>query len=120
MANENKRVEAEWTGCYPRLCSGNWILKVGGVNVSDKIPEDLQRSPMNTYGTYTSQHFNEEWLEVFENYTDGLHEKEWLKEKKSWLDTITTDSDVQKEIFFAIQEQNFRIGSCGGCIKKQR
>ena len=54
MANENKRVEAEWTGCYPRLCSGKWILKVGGVNVSDKIPEDLQRSPMNTYGTYTS------------------------------------------------------------------
>lgn len=108
-------VEARWSGSYPNLCSGEWTLKVNGKDVSDLIPKELRRSEMNTYGTYEEWHF-ENWLEVFEDYEDGLDCDEWIAENKYWLDTITDDINVQTEIFNAISEEDFRHGSCGGCI----
>ena len=108
-------VEAKWSGSYPCLCYGNWTLIIDGIDVSNKIPEDLQNSSMNTYGTYQSWHF-EDWLEVFENYEDGLDEEEWIVENKTWLDTISTDKKVQSDIYCAIICEDFRSGSCGGCI----
>lgn len=88
---------------------------VDGENVSDLIPEDLRTSSMNIYGTYSSWHF-ENWMEVFDDYRDGLEYNEWIEENKSWLDKITTDKDTQELIFQAIQAQDFRYCSCGGCI----
>ena len=108
-------VEAKWSGSYPCLGFGKGTLKVNGEDVSDKIPEDLRDSSMNTYGTYQSWHF-ENWLEVFEDYTSGLDCYDWIKENKKWLDKITTDLDTQKEIYHAINKEDFRNGSCGGCI----
>ena len=108
-------VEAKWSGSYPCLCYGKWTLIVNDKDVSDKIPEDLRDSSMNTYGTYQTWHF-ENCLEVFEDYTSGLDCYDWIKENKKWLDEITTELDTQKEIYQAINEQDFRSGSCGGCI----
>lgn len=109
-------VQAKWSGSYPCLCFGKWTLKVNGKDVSKKIPKDLRESPMNTYGTYQSWHFNDDWLEEFEDYEDGLECDEWIEDNKEWLDSISTDISIQKEIFYAINENNFRSGSCGGCI----
>lgn len=108
-------VEAEWTGSYPCLCSGTWILKVNGVDVSDKIPKNKRHRDMNTYGEYEEWHF-ENWLEVFDYYEDGLYEDEWIKENLEWLLKISSDNDVHKEIFKAIQKCDWRHNSCGGCI----
>lgn len=108
-------VEARWSGSYPCLCFGKWTLIVNGKDVSDLIPEELRESEMNTYGTYQSWHF-EDWLEVFESYTDGLMCDEWIEENKYWLNTITNDNDIHVKIFEAINAEDFRAGSCGGCI----
>lgn len=108
-------IEAKWSGSYPCLCSGEWTLKINGKDVSTKIPEELRRSSMGTRGTYSSWHF-ENWSEVFEDYEDGLDCDEWINENVYWLDTITDDSSVQKEIYYAINANDFREGSCGGCI----
>lgn len=108
-------VEANWSGSYPCLCFGEWTLKVDGKNVSKKIPDDLRESSMNTYGTYQSWHF-EDWMEVFEDYEDGLDCEEWIKENDEWLSEITTDYSIKEQIFIAIQSKDFRHGSCGGCI----
>ena len=108
-------VEAKWSGSYPCLCYGKWTLKVNGKDVSSMIPKKLRESSMNTYGTYQTWHF-EDWLEVFEDYEDGLDCDDWIMENKSWLDTITTELDTQREIYCAISAQDFRSGSCGGCI----
>lgn len=108
-------VKAEWSGSYPCLCHGKWTLKINGKNVSDLIPEELRESEMNTYGTYESWHF-ENWMEVFEDYEDGLDCDEWIEENKYWLDTITEDLNTQMEIYHAINKQDWRAGSCGGCI----
>ena len=108
-------VTANWNGSYPCLCHGEWTLKVNGKNVSKKIPEDLRNSSMNTYGTYQSWHF-EDWMEVFEDYEDGLDCEEWIEENNEWLNKITTDYSIKEQIFNAIQSEDFRSGSCGGCI----
>lgn len=108
-------VEAKWTGSYPCLCHGEWELYVNGKDVSDKIPEDLREDSMNTYGEYQSWHF-EDWEEIFDSYYDGLKQDEWIESNKYWLDEITTDIDVQRQIFKAINEEDFRTNSCGGCI----
>ena len=109
-------VEAYWDGLYPTLCFGTWTLRVNGKDVSALIPKELRHNEMNTYGTYQSWYFDEDWLEVFEDYEDGLDCDEWVSENKYWLDTITDDTKVQDDIYYAISENDWRHGSCGGCI----
>lgn len=52
----------------------------------------------------------------WESYDDGLKQDEWIESNKYWLDEITTDIEIQCQIFKAINEQDFRPNSCGGCI----
>ena len=40
----------------------------------------------------------------------------WIEANKEWLDTITKDHKTQQEIYYAISAEDFRHGSCGGCI----
>ena len=109
-------VKAKWSGSYPHLCRGTWTLIVNGINVTHCIPKEIRHSDMNTFGIYQTWYFDRGWHVVFENYEDGLHRDLWIKENKYWLDTITKDIDTQVEIFNAINEQDFRLKSCGGCI----
>lgn len=108
-------VEAKWSGEYPTLCFGKWSLKVNGKDVSRAIPAKLRNTSMDTYGCYSSWHF-ENWMEVFEDYEDGLEEDEWIEENDYWLCNITNDRSLKREIFRAIQKNDFRSGQCGGCI----
>ena len=110
------KVEAKWTGSYPCLCSGEWILKINNIDVSNLIPEELRTSSMNTAGSYSSWYFTEDWKVEDYYYLDGLECEDWIKDNKNWLHKITTAHSVQKEIYYAIQSEDFRAGSCGGCI----
>ena len=109
-------VEAKWSGRGFALCIGKWTLKVNGEDVTNKIPEDLRKSDMNTFGTYKRWFFNENWIEEWEDYEDGLDCEEWIAANKEWIDTITTDHKTKQEIYYAINAEDFRRGSCGGCI----
>ena len=76
-------IKVNWSGYYPNLCFGVWEIKI-----DDKllpIPEDKINTDMNTFGSYQSWHF-EDWIEVFEDYEDGLFFDEWLLENKEWID----------------------------------
>ena len=108
-------VNAKWTGSYPCLCFGRWILEVDGKDVSKLIPPELRTNSMNTFGTYQSWHF-ENWMEVFEDYEDGLGETDWIEGNKDWLSLITDSYETMREIYNAIASEDFRRGSCGGCI----
>ena len=110
------QVNAHWSGGYPTLCFGEWTLEIDGKNVSDKIPSDLINSPMNTAGTYSRWHFNKNWMEETDYYYDGLEVDDWIDANNDWLNNITKDYALKERIFYAIQEQDFRHGSCGGCI----
>lgn len=99
-----------WTGKYPNLCRGRWHLYRDG----NEVDNPFNGSPAYTDGTYCSWHF-ENWLEVFEDYHDGLSEEDWIDENREWLESIAEEGDFPK-IFRAFQENDFREMSCGGCI----
>lgn len=109
-------VEAEWDGKYPCLCSGRWHLSVNGITVDHIIPDELRHRPMNTAGIYLTWFFDDNWDENWEDYRDGLEMDQWIDVNKYWLDIITTDRSIQEKIYEAIQNQDWRAGSCGGCI----
>ena len=108
-------VEAKWSGKWPCLCYGEWTLIVDGVDVSDKIPEELKDSPMNTYGDYKCWRFTN-WDVKWSSYDNGLECDEWIEANLEWLKTITEDREVMEQIYDAINVKDFRYGSCGGCI----
>ncbi len=111
--------DIEWTGSYPCLCFGEWVIKYKEKIL--ELPEDIEKRNMGTYGEYTSWHF-EDWLEVFESYTDGLCEGAWIETNIEWIEplfnrhSIPLTDDVLHEFYTKIQENDFRSGSCGGCI----
>jgi hypothetical protein len=110
------KVEANWSGSYPCLCSGEWTLFIDGKDVSDKIPKDLKNEPMYTYGMYSRWHFVNGYETEWNNYIDGLECKDWIKENKEWLNNIMIDKCEQEDIYYAFQLNDWRHGSCGGCI----
>lgn len=104
-------VTAKWTGEYPCLCCGEWRLYICGQDYSHLIPEDKRTSHMNTAGTYDEWWF-EDWQETFGTYEDGLEYEEWMAENEWVLNLPAAPFDV----FLAFQYEDWRPGSCGGCI----
>lgn len=114
-------LEVEWTGEYPALCSGEWIIKYDGKEL--EVPEDVKYSSMYTYGSYRNVHLIN--YEDIENnlYNDGLKQNEWIKVNKGWASRMFKKADIEvdrallKELYNKINEQDFRSFSCGGCFE---
>lgn len=104
--------ETKWTGRYPSLCHGEWSLYKDGKKLNVYIP--FQNNDASTYGLYQSWHF-EDWLEVFESYEDGLNAEQWIEEYQDWLESFAPEEDWE-DIYYAFQMNDFRMGSCGGCV----
>lgn len=109
------KVETIWTGGYPNLCCGEWMLFIDGKDMSNKIPEDYRNKPMYTYGYYNLWHLRN-WEVKWDNYVDGFECEDWIKENKEWLDKITKDENEQEDIYYAFQLNDWRYCSCRGCI----
>ena len=112
--------ETNWSGDYPTLCSGLWILYRDGEELDIDIPfnhsERAERGiPAGTFGTYPTWHFSDDWEEVWEDYEDGLPCDEWCSEHEEWLSTFADEEDWHI-IFEAFAENDWRSNSCGGCI----
>ena len=109
-------IKIEWTGGWPSLCIGEWVIEIDGVNYSDKIPEDLRESDMGTEGWYDSWCFVNGWEDKWSKYPDGLGKTEWIEANRYWLKDLPLDESDYHKIYELINEQDFRSGSCGGCI----
>lgn len=109
----------KWTGGYPNLCSGDWIVEHDGKIVT--LPEDRVSESMGTFGTYSSWHF-EDWDDVWEDYEDGLGFEDWIVTNKNWVDKMFDEHGIKKsekeyqDLFDSFQANDWRHGSCGGCI----
>lgn len=107
-------VEAIWN-IKAMPCCGEWTLKVDGKDVSDKIPEGLKQNYMKTRKEYKEWYFDENYLMAWRNYVDGLDCEDWIDINGYWLNKIVADRDIQKCIFHAINEEDWRYNSCGEC-----
>lgn len=116
MNEERHNVVANWSGNYPCLCIGTWTLTIDGKDYTNHIPREIVNEPMYTFGTYSKWYFGDEWLEEFEDYEDGLPLVDWIAVNDEWLSTITDDYNLKSQIYFAFNKNDFRYGSCGGCI----
>lgn len=112
--------KVEWTGSYPCLCFGKWIVKYKEQEL--ELPEEIASESMDTYGTYNKWYFTKGWSEVFEDYEDGLQFEEWYEQNKQWLHelfdkySIPKDIELFEELYYEFQSEDWRHGSCGGCI----
>lgn len=105
--------KTEWTGTWPCLCCGEWILYKNGKKVDTNIP--FGEDDAGTYGSYDLWSFGEDYSEEWEEYEDGMDCNEWIEAYKDWLKTIA-EEDEWEDIFGAFQINDWRRGSCGGCI----
>ena len=109
-----RNIEVQWTGSYPCLCHGEWIIKIDEKDYSSYIPDELRYNSMETYNIYQSWHF-ENWMETWEEYEDGFEFEDWINHNE-WVYSITKDKKEVKEIYRLINEQDWRYNLCGGCI----
>lgn len=102
------------------LCSGTWNITVDSIDCSSIIPPNLRHSDMNTWGTYPKWYFDnwsEEWEEPWSYETiSGLKYKAWIKENKYWVEKLPIDPIEWPELYSKISDEDFRTGTCGGCI----
>ncbi len=107
-------IEAKWTGKWPCLCHGEWIITIDGVKVN--LPEEVRTSDMGTYGCYRRWWFESNWEEAWDSYEDGLEFQPWVEENSSWLSNLHLSEEDLHALYDAISEEDWRHGSCGGCI----
>ncbi len=115
---ENKYdISVEWTGGYPALCHGYWIIAING-----KTLQGLGTDHMNTLGNYSIWSFDDDWHEVWERYDDG---EDWCNSgnlpnnlgmalRLAGFDP--KDKELLQELYIKVQEEDWRSSSCGGCI----
>ncbi|MGL4801882.1 MAG: hypothetical protein ACRC18_06425 [Cetobacterium sp.] len=112
------KLEVKWTGSYPCLCSGEWIIKYNGMELD--VPKEHRNSHMNTYGEYDSlqDYITEEFIQD----SDGLEYDEWINENKHWVVKMFEEKQIEVtdelllDLYEFIRNNDFRSGSCGGCI----
>ena len=113
------KFNAKWSGSWPCLCCGEWTIEYNGKVI--KLPQDRVTSNMDTYDTYKMWHF-EDWVEVWEDYEDGLECTEWIEDNKEWLTEVFKKNYVPvsdenfRNFYHAVNEHDWRHNSCGGCI----
>lgn len=114
------KFKVEWTGTYPNLCSGEWLIWFDDIPL--ELPNEIVNEHMNTEGVYEEWFFDDDYMEVFESYEDGLDFPSWYNENRDWLLKLFDENNipVRKEhlydLYYKIQEQDWRHNSCGGCI----
>lgn len=120
-----KNITVEWTGKYPNLCNGRWIIIIDGQEVKcDKDNYDsILGEEMNTYGNYRRWNFSEDWDVEWNTHTDGEKYKSWIKldSTKELLKLIEDnciyleEQDIEN-LYNKLNEKDWRSGSCGGCV----
>lgn len=102
-----------WTGAWPALCCGHWVVKKDG----EEIPCPFEDCDANTWGNYPMWYFDEVYLETWEEERfEGLQKEAWIEEYKDWLSKVSDDPEDWSIIYDQFQAQDFRRGTCGGCI----
>lgn len=115
-----KELKVVWTGEYPCLCSGEWIITFNNVKLN--IPKDKKREPMNTLKEYSQWYFDEDCSECYYYIEEGLNFNDWIIVNRYWVEEMFKDKNIEvneqllKDLYFKIRLKDWKRNSCGGCI----
>lgn len=113
-------LKVEWTGSYPNLCGGEWIITYDNIELN--VPDNIKHEPMNTHGLYYEWTFDEEWDIVWTTYEEGLDKFQWIETNEQWVRQMFEEKDIKvtdellSELYDMISIEDWRYGSCGGCL----
>lgn len=118
-------IQVKWSGKYPTLCYGKWIITIDGISLTGLDNEDFR-----TFNTYDNNLLRiqtlEEGVVVDCTYEDGLFFEKWLEELKTHdINGLYAslkkhgfnieDVDFLEKLYNEIKSSDWRHNSCGGC-----
>lgn len=104
---------AKWSAQGHTLCLGHWQITYLGLPVI--IPKPYVENDMGTYGNFSYFYPDED------EYIEGLAFPAWLEKNIEWLldvfeqYNIPTDAEYFEYFYQAVNSQDWRCSSCGGC-----
>ena len=105
---------AKWSAKGHTLCLGHWAITYKGLPLI--LPNSQRENHMDTYGIFS-------WLfPDDEDYAEGLMLEDWIEHNADWLLTTFERHDVPFDevhigwFYDAVNQEDWRCGSCGGCI----
>lgn len=114
MRNMTNPFTARWTITGNNLCLGQWEIRYLGRLV--ELDAAQREKDMNSFGIFSYIFPDDEEL------AEGLPEDDWIIENAEWLAEVLARHDIpideahMRWFYQAINSQDWRCGSCGGCI----
>jgi hypothetical protein len=105
---------ARWSATGNNLCLGRWEISYRGKPL--KLEGDRFEKEMGTYGIF-SYIFPDD-----EDLAEGLAEDDWVLANVDWLSALFAAHDIPLDeqhlrwFYQAVNPQDWRCGSCGGCL----
>lgn len=105
---------ARWTAKGNNLCLGRWEIHY--LERPLELDAERREQDMGTFGIF-SYIFPDD-----EDLAEGLREDEWILKNAGWLveffssHGIPVDEAHMRWFYQAVNAQDWRCGSCGGCL----
>ena len=105
---------ARWTAKGSNICLGHWEISYLGQLL--ELDAEHREHDMGTYAIYSFIYPDDDM------YAEGLPEDAWIVENLDWLASLFIKHDIPADeshfrLFYrAVNKQDWRCGSCGGCI----
>lgn len=105
---------ARWTATGNNICLGQWEIGYQGRPL--ELGAAFHEKDMGTFGIY-SYIFPDD-----EEFAEGLREDDWILANAEWLADLFAAHDIpideahMRWLYQAINPQDWRCGSCGGCL----
>jgi len=105
---------ARWSATGNNLCLGRWEILYRGHLLA--LDSERHEKDMGTYGIFSYIFPDDEEL------AEGLTEDEWILENAGWLGELFAQHAIPRDeahlrwLYQAINPQDWRCESCGGCL----
>lgn len=105
---------ARWTAKGSNLCLGHWEITYYEQQI--ELADEQRVHDMGTYGIYSYIYPDDE------DFAEGVHEEAWVAKNNKWLTElfnkygIPVDESHMHWFYQAVNMNDWRCGSCGGCI----
>lgn len=105
---------AAWTAKGNNLCLGHWEISYAGNPLA--LPPHRRQEDMGTYGIYSYIDPEDE------DFAEGMPQDAWITANADWLAGLFLAHDIpideahMNAFYQAVNAQDWRCGSCGGCL----